>query len=531
MSKPSSILLICAIASACAPAPAPPLHGAKMAPAPPPSSASPAASASPEPSASAAAEPGEDRGAKGPIAGACIAARAQAPVKKTFGGNFSGFATWLSDSARIAVVYQFKTDDDHDGKIEPVFGHHGTPSGDQPTISVFDLVAGSETPVDAVLGFDARARYLLVRDKLHLYLVDGATGGREDLAQKGADLDEDGNCGFGARAVGFDRTGDRLYYLRTSPPRLVLRELATGAEIELAPKKGGIWRADAEALPGWASLAAIEDTNQNGKLDFPVQQTTCPCPPWGRFAMSCSTGGLIGDDKFTWWLISKGGARIEMTDGALVPVGDRTAMDAKAQKIVDASGKAIGLPARCSGAAPLVGAPGVLVACEEGSRLFFPDSGKEVRLGAKVGLATSAVRAPDKRLWVGVQIEEPSGARLFGRLRADDGHLEKGVAIEALSGHVLPAGWVQGALQRGSLVENLVTGKRVEVDLPAKVEPLSAVVGRVSDGSFIAVAPERCAYVTSKEPPQLATTDGCFLVPTKPGKPLEGGPWVLRCAR
>jgi hypothetical protein len=513
MSKPSSILLACVLASACSPSSSSPLTAA---PDPsPPSSGATADSASP--------------GA--PASGSCTAARVEAPVTKTFSGKFPGFATWLSDSGRLAVLYQFKTDDDHDGKIEPAFGHHGEPGGDLPTISVFDLVAGTETPVDAVVASDVGARYLVVRDKQHLYLLDGATGGREDLAQKGADLTQDRNCTFGAREAGLDNTGDRLFYLRTKPARVVVRDIATGAEIELAPKKGGIWRASAEALPGWASFAEIEDTNHNGKIDLPVQQTTCPCPPWGRFAMSCSTGGLTGDDDFTWWLVSSGGARIAMPDGALVPVGDRTAMDPKAQKIVDATGKPIALPAKCSGAAPLVGAPGVLLTCEEGSRLFFPDNGKEVRYaGVKVRPATRAVRAADTRLWVGVQVEDAGGTSLFSRLR-DDGRLEKGIALGALSRHVLPSGWVQGALPRGSIVENVATGKQVQVDVPQKVDPLSAVVGRLEDGSFIAVAPERCVYAASKESPQLATSKGCFLVPAKAGGDLEEGPWTLRCAR
>jgi hypothetical protein len=164
-------------------------------------------------------------------------------------------------------------------------------------------------------------------------------------------------------------------------------------------------------------------------------------------------------------------------------------------------------------------------------RLFFPDSGKEVRYaGVKVRPATRAVRAAHRRIWVGVHVEGAGGARLFSRLR-DDGRLEKGIALDALSRHVLSSGWIQGALPRGSIVENIATGKRVKVDVPGKVDPLSAVAGRLEDGSFIAIAPERCVYAASEEFPQLATSEGCFLVPAKPGEELAEGPWTLRCAR
>lgn len=540
MPKPMSVFsLACAFAWACSPSPS-------SAPKPraptPPSSTPPELPGEPMPDAmpELSVEGGEEANggpddasiAASPVTGACIAKRVEAPAKATFGAKAIGFATWLSESGRFAVLYQFKTDDDHDGKIAPSFGHHGEPMGDRPTISVFDLATSSETPVDAVLAFDTKARYLLAREKRHLYLFDTATGRREDLAQKGAVVEEDQNCSFGPRAAGFDLTGGRLHYLRSKPARAVVRELETGAEAEYPVKKGDLWRADAEHLPGWASLAEIEDTNGDGKIVFPVRQTTCPCPPWGRFAMSCSTGGLVGDDKFTWWLVSNRGARLEMADGALVPAGAKSAIDPKSGKIIDADGKAIAPPVSCSGATPFVGAPGALLACEGGSRLFFPDDRKEITLGAEVELTTRVVRSADKRPWAGVKIAAPGGATVLGRLRLDDGRLERGVPLGALGRHMAPTGWVQGTLRRGTLVENVATGKRVEVDVPAKVDLLSAVVGHLPDDSFIAVAPERCAYVASKEMPQFATTAGCYLTPAKThGGGLHEGPWTLRCAK
>src|SRR5262245_39019368 len=102
MSKPSSILIASLLVAACTPTPIQPEPVASIPSDAPPSSTALTTSADP----GAPASPST-----------CVAQRVDAPVKTTFGGKFPGFATWLSDSGRLAVLYQFKTDDDRDGKI------------------------------------------------------------------------------------------------------------------------------------------------------------------------------------------------------------------------------------------------------------------------------------------------------------------------------------------------------------------------------------------------------------------------------
>ena len=46
----------------------------------------------------------------------------EAPVKKTFGGAFPGFATWLSDSGRLAVLYQFKREVEVNARLVKAVG-------------------------------------------------------------------------------------------------------------------------------------------------------------------------------------------------------------------------------------------------------------------------------------------------------------------------------------------------------------------------------------------------------------------------
>lgn len=271
-------------------------------------------------------------------------------------------------SARWVALCQARQDTDKDGTIEVGIGHHGDMVGDAMTPFLV-LGSGDGEPIDDLVTSDERGDHLLYVKAGRLHLLDAATGQREDLSARGADASDD-NAPFGGhRAGSIDRAGRRLLYRKVVGKRravVVVRDLQTGAEIELDPGPGLLHRA---SLSGnWAVMQVIhKDTDGNGKLEPPVVRTSLGGRRCRGPIMSYSTWGMDGDRPELRVAPATGGpARPE--PGLILPIRDlllvREASGALVARRTDGS-SAEWVPAACKGrllaAAP--DADRVLVAC------------------------------------------------------------------------------------------------------------------------------------------------------------------------
>jgi hypothetical protein len=139
-------------------------------------------------------------------------------VERSFGGSNLGFPVWVSANGRLAILYQFRTDNDGDGKIEPIFGHHGEPLGDRWQPFLFDLAAGTEEAFDDVLTAEAGGRFAVLQRGSGLWLLDAQSGSSTDLTQRGAVAVSDDNACLPPRAVSFGESQGSLALFRGPGP-------------------------------------------------------------------------------------------------------------------------------------------------------------------------------------------------------------------------------------------------------------------------------------------------------------------------
>jgi len=183
---------------------------------------------------------------------------------------------------RWLVVCQARRDTDGDGAVRVDVGAQGELRGDALDGFVIDG-PGPGFPVDAFAGSDPSGRFVaFVRDG-HLVLRDTTTHLDTELGP-GADVRDDLGSFVHPRALAFDEAGKRVLYLQTrdSGARIVVRELATGAEASIDPGPGELWRADFDPSGEWVVARVVTtDTNKNGRIDWTVH----PAPgPWMRCA-------------------------------------------------------------------------------------------------------------------------------------------------------------------------------------------------------------------------------------------------------
>jgi len=139
------------------------------------------------------------------------------------------------------------------------------------------LVLGSGTgePVDDVLAQDPSGRYVVVARGNGADLIDAGTSSRVDLGELGADVRRARTDYAEHRTLSFDPTGRFLSYLRRRDDRssIVVRELSSGTERAFSAGPGDVFRLHLSADGRYVTFDALrEDTNHNGKLDWPVPE-------------------------------------------------------------------------------------------------------------------------------------------------------------------------------------------------------------------------------------------------------------------
>jgi hypothetical protein len=190
----------------------------------------------------------------------------------------------VAPDGRWTVLCQARADTDGDGKIAVGLGQHGEPYGD--AVRPYLVVgAGPGLATDEVLASDPSSRYVALREGACLELVD--TRARTVTTLPDADL-RAGDAVFGpSRGASFDAAGQQLAYLRGGSPRgrVVVRRLVDGAEVEIDPGPGNLYRAPLDPGGRWVVLELAQGPWPSYKTS--LADRTCRGPAlswsvWGR---------------------------------------------------------------------------------------------------------------------------------------------------------------------------------------------------------------------------------------------------------
>lgn len=423
--------------------------------------------------------------ARGSLAACAPATTLPAPPPRSFGTAHPGFLVWLSRNGRFAVLYEFRIDDDKDGDVEAVFDdHHGVPVGDQPRPWLFDLETGTERSIDDLMLTDPRGRYAVVRAGDRVELLDTRGGTSQDLIALGLDPAEDKNQCMPPRQLGFDPSGRQLVFIQRDGRSIVTWDLESNRREVTRVAKGRLWRAEPLGRAGWLRVdAVVEDVNADGVLSLPVQRTTCACRYCLRFAAISSTFGWEPTaDLSRILLVRRDGRIVDARTEVLVPLGDRTLLGVETRKVFDVDGHERARPAGCMDPALTSGGTGVIIECKEGSRVWWPDTGRQVDLGGFAVPLGEIAAVEGERAWLPIALARDGwgAGRRVGRVDLDSGALELGAE------HATPLG-----------------------DEDA-VRTLAAAI--------------QCE--AARDPALPAT---CEARPAEPGEKVGRGPWTLGC--
>jgi hypothetical protein len=173
-------------------------------------------------------------------------------------------------NGRWVTICQARADTDHDGSVVAMTGHHGAVFGDM-LVPYFVRGAGPGEQLDFWVASDPSGRHVAFVKGEQLQLLDADTGRTEVIA--GADVRFDLNPFGPSRVASFDAAGTRLLYMRKN--MAVVRDLASGVERTIDPGAGALYRASFDPDGAWIVLDVIaEDTNHDGKLEWPMPNTT-----------------------------------------------------------------------------------------------------------------------------------------------------------------------------------------------------------------------------------------------------------------
>jgi len=278
-----------------------------------------------------------------------------APSSPGFGrSKFAGDAPIVLERAsrdgHWVALCTARDDSDGDGRLTASAGARGELHGD--AFERYLLTPEEELRIDGILGADASGRYALLTQGGALLLWDAQLRKSLDLSALGADTRLSAESFAELRTVDFDRQSQRILYVRREDggPRLVIRNLADGREQRLDPGPGAIWRARFDRGSAFAVVELVaEDSNKNGRLDFPTPILKAPRP------CSASPGRYHtfvdrGDRPITVLVPLNGGAPIRDPD-LVMPVGDALLLrDANGALLLSRAGKKRLLePAACKG--------------------------------------------------------------------------------------------------------------------------------------------------------------------------------------
>jgi hypothetical protein len=267
------------------------------------------------------------------------------------------------------------------------------------------LVLGSGTgeSIDDLLAQDPSGRYLVVAQAGAALLVDTVAGTRVSLSELGADVRRVRADYAEHRSLSFDAGGHALAYLRQQggARSIVVRDLESGAERSFAAGAGDVYRLVLSADARYVAFDALrEDSNHNGKLDWPAPEDTaraaCDKPALPKFrSFSYQARG----DALTRAVVSLSDGSVRDVPELVMPLGRSLLVrESDGALKLDQQGKRVPLaPASCAG------------------RVLFADAERELVLAA-----CTPPPLPTKK---GKPAPPPSGKRqvwLFGAGFAKD---------------------------------------------------------------------------------------------------------------
>jgi hypothetical protein len=408
---------------------------------------------------------------------------------------------------RWVVACQAREDTNHDGKVSLDVGYHGDMWGDK-LEPYFIAGGGAGERIDDIVDQDPNGRWLalIVGGKLILRDVQG-----KDVELRGADARDDGDPFGHHRAASFDAAGIQLVYFRDR--KLVVRTLATGAENVIDPGPGEPWRARFDPDGGWVEVEMIaEDTNKNGKLDWPRTRTSLSPRLCRGPITSYGTYGMDGDQP-TERVAQVNGKQAKEVKNLIRPFGSKLLTRRQDGAVV---ADEVLVPAACKG--KLLQADGkrgkVLVVCADGDvQLHGPGLHKSLAFKTEVP-GDDEWRRDTPRL-------VPVGERYVD--------MDKNVAASA-GGRVVATWNGTGVF----VADNKLAGM-FDVDHPAKqtLFDIEDSYGEVSAGPIAVVPPLVFDMATQKVLGRVkgrvlaASSDGRVLV-AEPGGPIPKGPlrWV-----
>lgn len=246
----------------------------------------------------------------------------------------------VGHGGHFLVYCAARTDSDANGRLEVRVGPAGALVGDELRP---ELAIGGKPPelIDDLLGYDASGRYAVVRIARIVSLIDVIDGTRTDLTALGFDDRDDVLPERQHRALAFDPRAELLAYVRAGQRReVVLRTLATGAERVIGDLPGEpfrfAWSADGEWL---AVSSVIEDTSQNGRIDFPAglakgARLSC-ISPIPRFSVRPDSG-----DRPTTFVVRRDAGAARAVPDFVMPFGSDLLLRAKdAPLVLELGGK------------------------------------------------------------------------------------------------------------------------------------------------------------------------------------------------
>lgn len=266
--------------------------------------------------------------------------------------------------ARWLAYCSAEEDTDGDGRLSVNFAASGALSGDLFSAKLL-LRDQAPVPIEAYYGADPSGRFVIAQAEGHVILFDSLTSSRTDMTELGADCRVDVDDRPGHRAFTFAPDGGRLAYLRRREGKLdvVVRDLATGAEIAIDPGVSEVFRLDFDALGRRLVLTTVAlDSNKNGRLDWPFPPAKAPKPactsPLRRLGARYATG-----DKTVSVVLT-------LADRSLRQIPDLVTLLDEGPVIRRASGE-LALDTGLS-------KPAVLATSQCGGRVLFADAAKNL---------------------------------------------------------------------------------------------------------------------------------------------------------
>jgi len=181
-----------------------------------------------------------------------------------------------SPAGSWVALCQPRRDTDGDGRLGVSVGPHGVLQGDALDPHLI-LPSGKQIPFDELADFSPDGRWLLLRRGEQVTtLVDTASETETELPVAGLDVRADRSSFRPHRTLRFDPQSQRLLYVQATEgtQQVVVRHLEGGTEARIDPGEGELWRAEFDPTGSRIVLhMLVDDTNGNGRLDWPVPPT------------------------------------------------------------------------------------------------------------------------------------------------------------------------------------------------------------------------------------------------------------------